>query len=254
MAKKKTTKAFIREARAVHGDKYDYSRVEYVNSRTKVCIICPIHGTFHQSPEAHIRLKQGCPKCGNQKKKKPIERVGIYDKDNKSTSYIYKLWREMIRRCYNPKCLERRPTYQGCSVCEEWKYFSNFEKWVLSQEYYTEGYQLDKDVLVKGNKMYSPDTCCLIPREINIQLSGHYKKTSQPKGVFLQKNGTYSVHCASPRYKSGFVGTFNSEIEAFNAYKKAKEQRLKELAEEYKNVISKKVYEALYNYQVEITD
>ena len=102
--------------------------------------------------------------------------------------------------------------------------------------------------------MYGPDTCCLIPREINIQLSGHYKKTSQPRGVFLQKNGTYSVHCASPRYKSGFVGTFNNEIEAFNAYKKAKEQRLKELAEEYKNVISKKVYQALYNYQVEITD
>lgn len=70
MSKKKTTEQFIQEARLVHGDKYDYSKVEYVRCDRKVYIICPIHGTFSQSPEAHIRLKQGCPKCGNQKKKK----------------------------------------------------------------------------------------------------------------------------------------------------------------------------------------
>ena len=61
--KKMTTEGFIEKARKVHGDKYDYSKVEYVNSQTKVCIICPIHGEFWQNPNNHINLKQSCYKC-----------------------------------------------------------------------------------------------------------------------------------------------------------------------------------------------
>ena len=62
---KRTKEDFIREARTIHGDKYDYSKVEYINNRTKVCIICPIHGEFWQTPINHINNKNGCPKCGN---------------------------------------------------------------------------------------------------------------------------------------------------------------------------------------------
>lgn len=58
-----TIDQFIEKARKIHGDKYDYSKVEYVNNRTKVCIICPIHGEFWQTPDKHINRKQGCPKC-----------------------------------------------------------------------------------------------------------------------------------------------------------------------------------------------
>ena len=60
--KKKTTEQFINEAKKIHGDKYDYSKVEYVNNLTKVCIICPEHGEFWQTPKQHLR-GQGCPKC-----------------------------------------------------------------------------------------------------------------------------------------------------------------------------------------------
>ena len=64
--KKKTREEFIAEAREVHGDKYDYSKVEYVSNDTKVCIICPEHGEFWQVPFSHL-LGIGCPKCGSSK-------------------------------------------------------------------------------------------------------------------------------------------------------------------------------------------
>lgn len=66
---RKSKESFIDEAKKVHGDKYDYSKVEYVNNRTKVCIICPEHGEFWQRPDKHIIRKQGCPYCsGNAKR------------------------------------------------------------------------------------------------------------------------------------------------------------------------------------------
>lgn len=58
-----TTEEWIERARKVHGDKYDYSKAEYVNQNEKLCIICPEHGEFWQTPTAHIFLKEGCPKC-----------------------------------------------------------------------------------------------------------------------------------------------------------------------------------------------
>jgi len=68
--KRHTKEEFVKKAKEAHGDKYDYSKVEYVNTRTKVKIICPIHGEFEQSPDNHIQQKQGCPKCGHIKKGK----------------------------------------------------------------------------------------------------------------------------------------------------------------------------------------
>ena len=77
MSKTKTTKQFIEEAKLIHGDKYDYSKVEYVNAKTKVCIICPEHGEFWQTPDKHINNKCGCGKCGDEivskKRAKTIE-------------------------------------------------------------------------------------------------------------------------------------------------------------------------------------
>lgn len=61
-----TTETFIEEARKIHRDKYDYSQVKYVNSRTKVKIICPKHGIFEQTPHGHL-TGRGCYKCGNKK-------------------------------------------------------------------------------------------------------------------------------------------------------------------------------------------
>lgn len=65
MRKRKTTEEFIEQAKAIHGDKYDYSKLEYKGCKVKVCIICPEHGEFWQTPDNHVNNKQGCPKCAN---------------------------------------------------------------------------------------------------------------------------------------------------------------------------------------------
>lgn len=64
--KRLTTNDFISKAKQVHGNKYDYSKVEYINKKTKVCIICPIHGEFWQTPDSHANGRRGCPKCGTE--------------------------------------------------------------------------------------------------------------------------------------------------------------------------------------------
>ena len=78
---------------------------------------------------------------------------------------FYAKWAQMIRRCYDPAYHKHRPTYLGCSVDARWIYFSNFKLWMEAQDW--EGMELDKDILVVGNKVYSPETCCFVPRLVN---------------------------------------------------------------------------------------
>ena len=88
--KQKTTEEFIEQAKQVHGDKYDYSKVEYVNNSTKVCIICPKHGEFWQSPNSHLQ-GNGCSKCGIKKMKKnrTLKNVDFLEKARKVHGHKY---------------------------------------------------------------------------------------------------------------------------------------------------------------------
>jgi len=115
--------------------------------------------------------------------KKVIWRCPFYDK-----------WYAMLKRCYSPLWHKQYPTYIGCSVCPEWRYFSKFRLWMENQKW--EGMELDKDILIKGNRVYGPDTCCFIPQAINYLFgSGGKKKINLdfPEGVTLTANGTYRV-------------------------------------------------------------
>ena len=80
----------------------------------------------------------------------------------------YDTWIGMLRRCYSEKSFIRRPTYKDVTVCEEWHNFQTFVKWY--EENYIEGFHLDKDLLSKGNKIYSPETCCFISLEDNSKI------------------------------------------------------------------------------------
>ena len=92
----------------------------------------------------------------------------------------------MIERCYSKKSHKKRPTYIGCKVHKEWLYFSNFKKWF--DENYIEGYELDKDILFKGNKWYCTDTCAFVPKEINSLFTKHDSKRGNfPIGVSYKK-------------------------------------------------------------------
>lgn len=249
MSKRLTTEEFISRAKKIHGDKYDYSKVKYVNMFTKVCIICPEHGEFLQKPVSHLNGHK-CYFCGLNSLKSKVYGIGINDVFESKHLKSHQVWVGMLERCYNDKTRHLYKSYYDCTVCESWIYFSNFKKWF--DEHYVEGFALDKDILVKGNRIYSPDTCCFVPQEINnvVQrreisrgstLIGVYKKGRKYSADI---GGKYGIH----------VGTFCSQIEAFQAYKAVKEKIIKDLAYKYKNKIEPRVYEALYNYEVEITD
>jgi hypothetical protein len=94
---------------------------------------------------------------------------------------VYLKWSNMLERCYSEEYHKKQPTYIGCSVDERWHNFQVFAKWF--EENYIEGYELDKDILLKGNKIYSPETCCFVPKEINLLFKGHKNGKIYPPGV-----------------------------------------------------------------------
>ena len=179
-------------------------------------------------------------------------------------------WRHILRRCYCPNFQAKHPAYVGCSVDERWHNFSVFEAWILSKDQFnfsddnklSSRWNIDKDILVKGNKIYSPETCCLVPQEVNSLLAAPNAKgkvTGLPLGVHLacqQKNGVvrYSSKVNTGNRNSNHLGTYDTVEEAFQAYKKAKETYIKEVAERWKGKIDDKVYKALLEWKIEITD
>lgn len=246
-----TTSEFIENARAIHGDKYDYSKVNYEGARVEVCIGCPIHGFFHQKPTNHLS-GNGCAKCALDGQKRLVFGKGINDLYNVSQEKSYGVWMMMLRRCYDTKLLVKEPSYVGCYVCDEWALYSNFKSWF--DKNYIEGFELDKDLLVKGNKEYSSSTCCFLPKEINSLLTKRQNHRGEyPIGVHKANKNSFKVLLSiDGRLKK--VGVYDSEQEAFVAYKKNKEENIKRIAKKFKGTISNEAYDALMNYNVEITD
>ena len=97
----------------------------------------------------------------------------------------YATWRNMVTRCYSKEHQSKMSTYIGCTVDEQWHNFQNFAEWYTSQIGYKEGWHLDKDLFVKGNRIYSSKTCVLLPQEINATLASEEKKknTGLPLGI-----------------------------------------------------------------------
>lgn len=252
--KKMTTEEYARRCAQVHNNKYDYSLVEYRDIQERVTIICPIHGAFEQIANSHLR-GQGCPKCKSESHKKPIFGFGINDyKGNifsrdKGLEVFYSVWHSMIRRCYSEYHKKHGPTYIGCSVCEEWRYLSNFKSWF--DENYKEGCHLDKDILVQGNKVYSPDTCCFVPQYVNSLLTDHRGARGKYKIGVTKASKGYTA-CVSRCGKEQYLGTFNTENEAFSAYVKAKKEVIMETAQKAINegLIDERIYNALLKYEI----
>ena len=173
----------------------------------------------------------------------------------------YKCWNHMLSRCYSAKVQEKNQPYKGCRVCDDWLYYSNFKKW-YDENYYeinNKTSHLDKDILIKGNKVYSPDTCVFVPNFINLLFTKRQKSRGElPIGV--------CYHKASKKYQAGLkvfkdgkstfkhLGYFDTIDEAFEVYKQAKEDYIKEIADEYKDKIPVELYKAMYAYEVSIDD
>lgn len=163
--------------------------------------------------------------------------VGCYDGSGtivNGTQYRpYSMWKEMLRRCYSTCESDRAKnnTYSGCSVCDEWLTFSTFEAWITSFPNYCEK-QLDKDLLIEGNKIYSPDTCLLISKKLNTFITDYRKNNKQYIG-----SHPYATSSRARAYVSNplnntkeYLGSFVSEHEAHLAWKKRKLELGLELA------------------------
>ena len=179
-------------------------------------------------------------------------------------TWEYNKWQEMLRRCYDNKLKEREPTYKNVACYERWLCFAWFledlEK--LKEEYnWNEGEKLnlDKDILDKNNKIYSLENCVLVPSYINLLfIKSDASRGEHPIGVSYDKHAKkYQAKChINGKLKN--LGYYNTPEQAFNAYKQAKEQEIKRIANEciLKGYIAKnsRLYKAMIEYQVEIDD
>lgn len=162
----------------------------------------------------------------------------------------YSIWSGAVMRCYCPVRLAKRPSYEGCTLSNDWLCYQNFAEWYVSHESYGLGYELDKDLLFKGNKVYSAETCCLLPREINLLIrDSRTKESDLPIGVLKSPNGNFT---ANVKYKGNdnYLGTFITLEEASSAYTGYKEQLVKEVALEWKGKIEPRAFDALMNWTV----
>lgn len=168
----------------------------------------------------------------------------------------YKTWTCMIRRCYDNSSSYNIPTYNDCTVCSEWHNFQNFAQWYDNNYYEIDNdkMQLDKDIIIKNNKIYSPDTCCFVNNIINSMLTNKKRFRNGIIGSY-KRNGKYEVSCENTLLKKRqYLGRFSTEDEAFNAYKNYKEENIKAVADYYKDKIPDHLYIALYNYEIDIND
>jgi hypothetical protein len=185
--------------------------------------------------------------------------VGINDRSvaatlNGKITKEYTLWHSMLKRCYSKPYLEEQPTYIGCSVSDNFKYYHLFHAWCQTQVGFgKEEYQLDKDLLIKGNKLYSEDTCVFIPSVLNYILL----KTAAGRGLLpigVTKHGKGFRAMCNIYGKAKPLGTFDTPELAFEVYKNFKEAHIKTQAEVYKHEIDERAYQALINYKVDIGD
>lgn len=193
--------------------------------------------------------------------------VGINETVDGSGKHLnsYICWRDMLRRCYSEKYQEKHPAYIDCSVCKEWLYYPNFKKWYEENYYEVNGQrmELDKDILIKGNKVYSPKTCIIVPKNINTLftkrkfLRGEFPIGASKHNVGLCdkfRSECYVFIKELNKYKRKLLGLYNTPEEAFGVYKKTKEENIKNIADYYKDQIPRRLYIAMYRYEVEITD
>lgn len=172
--------------------------------------------------------------------------------ENGKATEAYMVWVGMLRRCYAQESMIKAglKSYIGCYVCDDWLCFAVFAKWYTEHESYGLGYQLDKDLMVRGNKVYSPETCCMLPSQLNsiiIVKSG--RNSSGYVGVSKTYNGKY-LACVSIDGEVKKLGVRDFAEEASKDYVKAKESHVKEKALEWRDKIGKREFDALMRWRV----
>lgn len=161
----------------------------------------------------------------------------------------YNVWHDMIRRCYSEKSKEKFQAYfHICTVSKLWHNYQNFAEWFNENKYEVDGrLHIDKDILYPGNKIYCPDTCLLVPQRINMLFLNKPNKRGLPNGIVRYSN-KYLV-----KYNGVECGYRNTLEEAFELYAIIKKDAIIKIANEYKDIIPSKLYDALLKYDVIIS-
>lgn len=158
----------------------------------------------------------------------------------------YNVWHDMIRRCYSEKSKEKFQAYfHICMVSKLWHNYQNFAEWFHENKYEVDGrLHIDKDILYPGNKIYCPDTCLLVPQRINMLFLNKPNKRGLPNGI-VKYSDKYLVKYCGVEY-----GYRNTLEDAFELYAKVKKDAIINIANEYKEIIPQKLYDALLKYDV----
>lgn len=215
-----------------------------------------------------VKSRYGDFKKGNIKSPydKTVFNVGRIEEGNYKVSIEgkhtiqYNYWYNMLKRCYDEVYISKHSTYEDKYVCEEWHNYQTFAKW-FDENYYEcngERMELDKDILCKGNKIYSEETCVFVPQRINkLFLRQQNKRGEYPIGITL-KGKKFFARCSvlnkENKKERIALGVYNTPEEAFYKYKEFKEQYIKEIAEQYKDKIPQKLYDAMCKYVININD
>ena len=172
--------------------------------------------------------------------------------ENGRISTAYSQWHGMIERCYDIKRSKKNKSYIDCDVSSEWHDFQNFAEWFYNQDYNDMGYELDKDLLAKGNRVYGPENCRLVPRELNILLLNRQShRGAYPQGVdFNKASGKFRARVKN-NGKSKSLGYFDCPNKAYQAYKLAKERYVKNTALAWANRVDWDVFLALMNWTLD---
>ena len=210
------------------------------------------------------KFKKGEIKCSYEPRTLGVGYLGegkYKTRENGKVHKYYKIWHGMLTRCYDPKFHEKRPTYDGCKVEDYLLNFQHMCEWLENNYYEIPGEQmcLDKDILCKGNKIYSRETCIFVPKRINnLFVKSDNRRGDYPIGVSDLPSGDYQVNCSNGYGKLIPLGTYSTKEEAFQAYKEYKEKVIKEVIDSYEGKIPEPFYSrlkvAMYNYKVEIDD
>ena len=218
--------------------------------------------TFEHTKYKHF--KNGNIKCPYEPRTYGVGYLGegkhITSENGKKTDE-YKIYHSMLKRCYDTEYQKKEPTYKGCKVEDYLLNFQHMGKWIEENYYEVPGEKmcLDKDILCKGNKIYSRETCIFVPQRINnLFVKRDNRRGDTPIGVTPTSSGNYRVDCKNGYGKSVYLGVYHSKEEAFQVYKNYKERVIKEVIDSYEGIIPEPHYsrlrEAMYNYEVEIDD